>query len=365
MLDSLVSSLFGKTDNEPFIAVDIGTSAIKVLSLEASGDKLTLLNAGIAPTPANAVSNNAVGKPEQVGKAIRSVIESNDIKGTKAAFVVPGPAAFTKRVTIGYCEPKVLETNITFEAGNYIPHSIEAVHLDYQVMKINGTSTMDVLLVAVKNEIILSYVDAVSRAGLMPAIGDVDSFALENMFELNYPEQKDKTIALLNIGARYTGVSIIQDGQSLFTGDVGVGGRLYTDALCEALSMPPAEADKVKAGAKIEGFDESLIAETIDRTTEHVATELHRQLGFFWNAAATERSIEAIYVCGGAAQVPGLLEEIGARTGMLCNMVDPFRAVNWAGQFDEELINEIKLSMGVGVGLAVRRFGDKKHALSK
>ncbi|HQH25926.1 MAG TPA: type IV pilus assembly protein PilM [Oligoflexia bacterium] len=370
MFDSLLSSFLKKSDDEPFIAVDIGTSAIKILSVMPTGDRFArqgykLVGVGVAPTPAGAVNNNAVVKPEAVGKAIRTLIDANDIKGERTTFAVPAPAVFTKRITIGYCEPKDLEKNITFEAGNYIPHTIEAVHLDYQIVKVHGTSSMDVLLVAVKNEIIDSYAAALQQADLIPAIADVDSFALENMFEISYPEERAKTVALLNIGSRYTNVSILQDGQSLFAGDVGVGGRLYTDALCEALHMTPAEAEKIKAGETPSGYDESVVAETFDRTTEHIAAELQRQIGFFWNAAATDRSIEGIYVCGGAAQIPGLVEEIGVKTGMICVAVEPFRWIEWNSQFDEDLIKEVMCSMGVSVGLAIRRFGDKKQAQAR
>lgn len=363
MVYNILNTLLGKTNNEPFISVDIGTSAIKLMSLDVSGDKVKLVSAGVAPTPANAISNNAVTKSDQIGQAVRSIIEANDIKGLKACFAIPGPSAFTKKITIGYTDLKDLEENIRFEAGNYIPHSVDAVHLDYQVLKVNGTSTMDVLLVAVKNEIISSYVSAIEKAGLEPAIADVDYFALENMFEQNYPEEKGKTIALLNIGARYTTVSILQEGQPLFSGDIGVGGRLYTDALCESLSMSPADAEKAKTGAPIEGYDSGLVTETLDRTTEHVAGEIQRQLGFYWNAAATERSIESICVCGGAARIPGLIEEVGVRTGIVCSFIEPLRNVDWTDRFDDDYINEIKYSLGVGVGLGLRRFGDKKHAV--
>jgi type IV pilus assembly protein PilM len=321
------------------------------------------LSAAIAPTPAGAVANNSVVRAEQVAQTIRGLLEANEMKGRKAIFAVPGPAAFTKKISIGRSTIKELTQNIAFEAGNYIPHSIDAVHLDFQVIKAHGKANIDVLLVAVKNEIVSSFVSAIEQAGLEPAIADVDYFALENMFELNYPEEKDKTVALVNIGSRFSSVSIMSGGESLFSGDVGVGGRLYTDTLCETLGMQPAQAEQVKAGVALEGFDENLVHETRDRTTEHLASELHRQIGFFWNAAATDKSIEAIYLCGGASQVPGLVEELNSKTGMTCSLMKTFRGVEWSDSFDEEFIGEIGLSMGVGVGLAIRRLGDKVHAI--
>lgn len=363
MLLNGLSALLGKKKDEPYIAIDIGSSSIKALSLDVRGSKPKLLAAAVAPTPAGAVANNTIVKPEQVGQTLRNLISSNEMTGKRAVFSIPGPSAFTKKISVGKASVKDLTSNIMFEAGNYIPHSVDAVHLDFQVLRSQGKGTLEVLLVAVKNDIMRSFVSAIEHAGLEPAIADVDYFALENMFELNYPEEKKRTVALVNIGSRFSSVSILSNGESLFTGDVGVGGRLYTDTLCETLGMQPAQAEQAKSGITVEGFDEGLIHETRDRTTEHLASELHRQIGFFWNAAATDKSIESIYLCGGASQVPGLLEELSTKTGLTCNLMKTLRAVEWSSHFDEDFIAEIGLSMGVGIGLGIRHNGDKKHAI--
>jgi type IV pilus assembly protein PilM len=183
------------------------------------------------------------------------------------------------------------------------------------------------------------------------------------MFSINYPDAINKTVALIDIGARFSSVSILHGGFSLFAGDVSVGGRLFTDALVETLGMEPAEADEAKMGGTVKGYDESLVIETLDRTTEHIASELHRQLGFFWNASGADRAIEAIYLSGGASRANGLRDSLASLTGIECILVDPFKAVEWSGQFDQEYIEEIKSSMGVSVGLASRRFADKIHNL--
>lgn len=362
MLDQILT-LLGRKKDEQLVSIDIGTSTIKVMELDMRGRRPKLIGAGMAPTPAQAISNNMVTRLEPVATAIRSIMEANDMQSTKAIIALPGPSAFSKKISIGKTSLKELNANITFEASNYIPHQIDAVHLDYLVTSSGEGSAMDVLLVAVKNEIIDSYRRAVEEAGLEAAIADIDFYALENMFEINYPELHDKTVALVNIGSRYTTISILQDGTSLFNGDVGVGGRLYTDALCESLNMQAKDAERVKTGDIPEGYDAELIAEILDRTTEHVASELHRQLGFFWNAAATDRAIDAIYVCGGGAQTRGLLDELSAKTGMACQLVDTFRGVDCTDSFDSDYLDEIAPSMAISVGLATRRFGDKIQAI--
>ncbi len=363
MLQKIQNNLLGffdKKNSVPFIAVDIGASSIKVLSLDLSGDKPKILGIGATPTPANCLTHAGVSKPEQVGNVLKTLIETNEIKGTKAIFALPASLVFSKKVTIPDTPIKMLDETISFEAGNYIPHSIDAVHLDYQVVGNEGKN-MELLIVAVKNEVIESYKQTLEIAGLIPAIADVDSFALENMFELSYPEEKNKTVALINIGARSTVVSICQGGQSLITGDIGAGGRLYTDALCEACGMQPSQAEMAKTGRKVEGFDETLILEARDKTTEHLASEIHRQLGFLWNAAGTDRTIEAIYASGGTAQIPGLIEDLGARTGIPCHRTMPFRNIERPDDLDEVLLNELGTGMSIGVGLAIRRLADKQH----
>ncbi len=358
-----IAGLLHRNKEEPFVAVDIGSSSIKVLSFDLAGARPKLIGAGVGATPAGGVSNNMITKQEQVASTIRSIVSSNEIPGNKAVFAVPGPTAFTKKVSVAKTTIKELTTNIAFEAGNYIPHSIDAIDLDFQVLRPSGKSTLEVLLVAVKKEVVRSFSETLELSGLEPAIADVDYFALENMFELNYPEERAKTVALVNIGARFASVCIVSNGETLFTGDVGVGGRIYTDTLCETLGMQPAQAELAKTGVSVEGFDDGLVHETRDRATEHIAGELHRQIGFFWNAAATDKSIEAVYLCGGSAPVPGLAEELNAKTGLPCQLMKTFRGIDWLPNFDEEFIGEVGLSMGVGVGLAIRRFGDKKHAV--
>ena len=359
-LQNNLLSLFDKKNSDPFLAIDIGSSSIKVLSLDMSGPKPKILGIGTAPTPANAITNSGVAKPEQVGATIKTLLETNEILATKTIFALPAAVVFSKKVVIPETPLKVLEETISFEAGNYIPHAIEAVHLDYQIVRSDGKN-MDLLLVAVKNEVIESYKQTLELAGLTPAIADVDSFALENMFELNYPEEMRKTAALIHIGARSTVVSICHEGNSLITGDIGAGGRLYTDALCEACGMQPSQAEMAKAGKRVDGFDETLILEARDRTTEHLSAEIHRQLGFLWNAAGTDKTIEVIYASGGTSQIAGLVEDLGNRTGIPCHRAMPFRNIDCPENLDAQFLQEVGGAMGIGIGLAIRRFADKQH----
>ncbi len=361
MFKSMFDYILGRSNKDPLVAVDIGTSAIKVMQLDLTGDKPRLINVGVTTTPEGAFNSNVIVQEREVADSIRSLLESNEIRNRKAAIALPGPCAFIKKISVATCDLKTLEKNIKFEASNYIPHNVDAVNLDYQVVSRNET-TMEVLLVAVKKEIVNSYISVVKQAGLEPMVLDIDYFAIENMFELNYKQLIEQTVAMVNIGARFSSVNIVQNGESLFTGDVGVGGKLYTDALCDSMDLKPKEALQAKMGSIPEGVDANLVQETIDRTTEHIASELHRQIGFFWNAAATDKAIKKIILSGGCSQIDGLIEELTAKTGTECEAANVLSNIDCSDSFDSEFLAKIAPSMAVSVGLARRRSGDKVHA---
>lgn len=351
--------LIGKVDDRPLTAVDIGSSTIKVVSVDLKGARPKILAAASAETPAGSFTNNVIVRPDAVAAALKALLSSVELSGDQVVFAVPGPAAFTKKIQVPRASLKEFQENLTFEAGNYIPHSIDAVKLDFQVLPTGSKTHADVLLVAVKNEVVDSFVSVIELAGLKPLIADVDYFALENIFALNYPEMAKKTVAIVNIGGRFTGVNIIHDGLSLITGDLSIGGKLYNENIAESLGIKPSEVEEFKVSWEREGLDSSEIADARDRTTEHFVAEIQRQLGFFWNASALESSIDAILVSGGAAQVPGLIEELKLKTGVNCELMSAIRNVDWAEDIDADYLNELSPVLGVGVGLGLRKLADK------
>jgi type IV pilus assembly protein PilM len=129
-----------------------------------------------------------------------------------------------------------LNESIKFEAEQYIPFDIEDVNLDFQILgQQEEGDQMDVMIVAVKKEKINEYTSAVREAGLNPVIVDVDAFALENLYEINYEIKEDEIIALVNIGASTINMNILKGGVSVFTRDSSVGGNLHTEALQKLL----------------------------------------------------------------------------------------------------------------------------------
>src|SRR4029077_19633892 len=207
----------------------------------------------------------------------RRLVAVTGTQATQVITAVPGPAVIVKKVILPAQEGSAIESAVLGEAQHLIPDSLDNVNLDFQVIDwIEDGNKMEVLVVAVKREIINSYTEAIRAAELEPVLVDVDYFALENMFELNYDAPEGHPVALVNIGARYSSINILKHGRSTFTGDVPVGGAEYSDALVRQLGVSPTDADAIKTGHAPRSVDTSTVEPVLGSVTEFIVEEIQR-----------------------------------------------------------------------------------------
>src|SRR5262245_24333480 len=351
-------SLFSRWGEKSYLSLDIGSSSVKLLQVQGEGNAMRILHADIAPLPANAVQNNLVQDSEAVAYAIRMLLDEHKIKTTEVITAVPSPAVIIKRATFPAQEPQELHETIFFEAGNFIPESLDNVNLDYQLFDHRAEADhVDVLLVAVRKDVIKSFLTPIRETGLSPIIVDVDYFALENMFELNHTPTPEETIALVNIGARYSSINIMKAGRSAFTGDIPFGGRQFTEMLMQELGLTDERAEDVKITGNTRELERREADRVLAITSEQFFDEIQRAFSFFWTDPGEH--INSIYLCGGSAQLPGLASAMSERLQVPVEMADPFRLLTISRQADNEFIRQHASALAVSVGLATRRPGDK------
>jgi len=344
---------------ENFVSIDIGSSTIKMIEARTGTQGLEVLNWGSMPTPASAIQSNMITEPDRVADAIRSLIEARGVKARKAITAVPGPAVMIKRVNLNDQGAQETDQAILYEARNFIPEELENVNLDYQVTGTAGESgQVEVVLAAAKKDIVSSYADALRGGGLQPVVVDVDYFALDNMYELNYDALENQVAALVNIGARYSSINILKQGRSTFTGDVPVGGRDITEALTRDLGIAAEEAERIKMGAGNGDFDEEQISMALLPAVDALIEEIHYALSFFWTAATDER-IDVLYLSGGAAQTPELANRLAERAEAPVEVTDPFGRVLLDESVDVAALRRRASEFAIAMGLAMRRPVDK------
>lgn len=170
-----------------------------------------------------------------------------------------------------------LEESIDWHAEEHIPYDLSDVSLDYHVTNQTNDSTQ-VLIAACKRERIEGLKQAVQMAGKQPVIIDIDTFALQNCYEINYQPDSSQVVALLNIGASTMNVNIVQGVNSVFTRDITVGGSQFTDILQRNLGLSFQQAEAVKRGVAdaSQGMDEKAIEPLMNNVTEMVAMEIQK-----------------------------------------------------------------------------------------
>jgi type IV pilus assembly protein PilM len=341
-----------------YLTIDIGSSSVKMLEVKGRGHSLRILNGGIFPLEENVVYGNVVQDPASVANSIRTLVEDQGMKATNVVTAVPGPAVIIKRANFPAQDQKELRETILFEAGNFIPESLENVNLDYQVLGSDPDSgNIDVLLVAVRKDVISSYTTAISEAGLIPVVADVDYFALENVFELNYASDPNEIVALINIGAYYSLINVMKGRRSAFTGDVPVGGRQFTETLIRELGLGSEQAEDAKVTGFVPGYSQEDINRVVALASDQLLEEIQHALSFF-GSGASEDQVSAIYLSGGTAQLSGLAASMSQRLLVPVEILDPFRQITISSQ-DRDFLHQNGASFAVSVGLATRRPGDR------
>jgi type IV pilus assembly protein PilM len=218
---------------------------------------------------------------------------------------------------------------------------------------------MDVVLVAAKKDIINDYVSILMESGLNPVIVDTDSFALENMLAISYDIGKEETVAIANVGASVTNINIIRNNISAFTRDVFKGGNQITEEIQRQLHVDHDEAEKIKVGAKADLTSQPVVQNVLKTASESLAAEIGNSLDFFQSTSTSEK-IARLYLSGGGSKIKGFDIILQQQIGVPVEVVNPFKKIDYRGKdFDLEYLREIGPIMGVAVGLASRKVGDR------
>ena len=348
--------------SDGYVALDIGSSSIKMVETAIEKNGYRVLNMGILPLPEYAIQNNMVVDSKPVVESIRKLIHENGVKSRQVISAVPGRAVIMKKVQMPKQEPAELEANIEFEAQNVIPENLENVNLDHQVLhEADDGNKMDVLLGAVKKEIVNSYADAIEEAGLMPTVMDVDYFALENMYEANYAaEAQGGVIGIIHIGAQYTSITLLQNGISTFTGDLSLGGAYFTDSLAKHLGVAVEAAEAFKTTGLLDGKKGLDLEATLRPTSEELAEEVRRTVSLYGAVPSEEGDgLKMIFLSGGGAKLAGLRVLLEERMSVPVRLSEPFRGFNVNKKIDRDYLIEAAPYFAVGAGLSIRRPGDR------
>jgi len=350
--------LFGRSRD--LVGLDIGSHSLKLVELRQKGKSYELVTFGIQPLPPEAIVEGAIMDSSAVAEAIDTLFTNNNVKRTDIATSVSGGSVIIKKISLPAMSEDELAESIRWEAEQYIPFPIDEVNLDHKTLRGSAAEggMMDIVLVAVKKDMIGFYANVITQAGKRPMVVDVDAFAVQNAFELNYKNDvsPSEVIALINVGASLINMNIVQGEISLFTRDISTGGNLYTETVQRELNLSRDHAENLKKGVPVDGIDPASATSIIQGVTEDLAVDVQRTFDFF-KATSTEERIDRIYLSGGSAKAPGIVQYFQNKFNAPTEVLNPFRNIRLTN-IDADYLQDVAPLATVAVGLALRRVGD-------
>ncbi len=353
---SIINNMMNK--HEDLVVFDIGSTSIKMLEANSTDGAKDLFNIASVPIDPQSFSKNIIVNQEAVAQRIEQLTEAQDVEEKRVVTSLPASSVFTKRIKIEIQSSAALAESIQYEAGSFIPYNIDEVKVDYHVLGRVG-SKLEIMVVVVKNEIVDNLIETFAMAGLEIAVMDIDFFAMQNCFEMSYPEMLNKPVAIVDTGARFSSVNLCKNGKSFFVGDIAVGGNVFTEAISGALGIPISEAEQLKLKPEEANDQQAELREVLTTKIDEVAVEFNRQLSLFWNASGLSDGIKKIYFTGGNSLLSGFVEAIAEKTGVESLRMDPLKLFDLGDRFNLEQLQDLNPYMCICAGMYMRQPGDK------
>ncbi len=345
------------------VGLDIGSSSVKLVQLKEKKGGYQLLAFGSAPLPPEAIVDGALMNSAAIVQAIQDLVAQQKVKVKEVAIGVRGHSVIIKKIALPRMTQEELDESIQWEAEQYIPFDVKDVNIDTQILtpEADAAGQMDVLLVAAKKDMINDYTSVCAEAGLTATVVDVDAFAVQNAYEASYDPDEGETVVLVNVGAAVSNINVISRGVTTFTRDITMGGNAFTEEIQKQLNISYDEAEALKVGGQ--GESDAVVPQEVERVIQGVAEqlggEIQRSLDFYASTAADGKVTRA-FLSGGTARVPALFRTVEARAGVTVEILNPFKNIEIDHRkFDPAAILAAAPSAAVGVGLALRRPGDK------
>lgn len=350
--------LFGKK-KQAVLGVDISSTSVKVLELSQQGTRFRVDSYAVEPLPANAVVEKNINDAEAVGAVVARVVDKSRSGARHAAVAVAGSAVITKVIQMsGNLREQDLESQIQLEADQYIPYPLDEVSLDFEIQGPNAQNAEmnDVLLAACRKENVELREDALEIGGLTTRIVDVEAYAMERAMGLIMSQLPgngaDQTIAVIDIGATMTTLSVMVDGKTIYTREQLFGGRQLTDEIQRRYGLSQEEAGLAK---KQGGLPDDYDQEVLEPFKEAVIQQVSRSLQFFF-ASTQYNDVDYIVLAGGSASIAGIADLVQARVNTPAMIANPFADMTIAPRVNASALSNDAPSLMIACGLAMRSF---------
>ncbi|HOY23697.1 MAG TPA: pilus assembly protein PilM [Cellvibrio sp.] len=342
----------------PVIGLDISSTSVKLLELTRHGDRYRVETYAVKALPPNAVVEKNINDQEAVAEVIRSMVKQSKTKLKHAAVAVAGSAVITKLIDLpAGLSDDAMETQISLEADQYIPFPLEEVAIDFEVQGLSprNPEQVEVLLAACRRENVEMRAGVLQLSELIPEKVDIEAYSMERAFELiseQLEDQEGQVVAIIDIGATMTTLSVLVDGKTVYTREQLFGGKQLTEEIQRRYGLSREEAGLAK---KQGGLPDDYDTEVLAPFKEAVVQQVTRSLQFFFSASQYN-DVDYIILAGGVASLEGLVNLIEEKLGTQTVVANPFARMSVSSRVNAVSLANDAPSLMIVTGLAMRSF---------
>ena len=347
--------------HDHLIGLDIGSSMIKVAEFKKKGKEYALKKFGFTETPPEAIVEGNIKDADGIAHVIKNLLKKHKIREKNVAISTGGYSVVIKTINVPTASEDELQNSIRFEAEQYIPYDIEDVNIDFQIL---GTSEfspnqMNVLLVAVRKELVAEYMDMIHLTGLNPSIIDVDTFALQNIYKFINQTREGEISMLIDVGASKTSLNILKGFSSIMMRDKSSGTFQISDEIVSRINCTPEQAENIITGKDKTLMKESEVKEIKSQIARQWSSEIFSVVNTY-RTKSDEGQINRIFLCGGGAYIEDFPEYLSSKTEAKVSVFNPFTGILIdEKRFPPSFLTKIAPLAPIALGLALRRVNDK------
>ncbi|HRZ13747.1 MAG TPA: type IV pilus assembly protein PilM [Kiritimatiellia bacterium] len=343
------------------LALDIGASSLKMAEFTAlKSGGVELVNFGVAPLDLDPQAEGE--RSAYISTTLREIMQDRGIRPGRVLLSVSGQAVFSRFVKLPPVDRDKVYQIILYEAQQNVPFPIDEVVWDYQLIG-GATGELDVMLAAIKADIIEDLTGCVEQAGLETDLVDVAPMALYNAVRYNYNDLPECTL-VVDMGARSTDLIFIEKGR-VFSRSIPVAGNAITQQIMTEFGMSFADAEALKKAHAFVAFGgayegpKSEVVDKVSKSVRSVMTRLHAEINRsvnFYRSQQSGQQPSLILLSGGTAAIPYTDSFLKDKMKVNVDYLNPFLNVAVSEAIETDEVARYAGQMGQVVGLALRRF---------
>ncbi len=349
-----------KSQHRSVLGIDIGGTSVKILEISRVGEQYCVQGYYRALLPENTVEGNLIKNPEAVAGAIKKILTTENVSCKFAALAVPESLAISKMIQVNTgLSAQEIEELVAIDADKYIPYPIDEINIDFNIIgpSTKNSAMLDVLIVASRSENVTNRVDVITKAGLIAKVVDVESYAVERAAQLlksQLPAGGDKkNIAIIDIGAIYTHLFVLNNMKIIFSREDEFGGNQLIDTIIDKYKINRLEAfEALEKGSLPAEAGHDVIA----AFRELILIQVKRSLQFFFSTS-NHTYVDHIILAGGVAKLSGMAQLLEEHINIPTSIANPFAQMEFASHVNRDMILKDAPMLMVACGLALRQIG--------